>query len=187
MKIKSHVLRMVEQKENSSLSSQPLWNHHTSLGLDYLLLDLCGIREKLHGSQCCLGFFFLCSQIQFYLIHYPKETYKFNKNRAKQCLQTSFPTKPPNPSYIKILALPPFPTSLQMQDHLFLLPKSSLVRIHLLFLGACPSAFSIQNVWMGLLPPYALPSRKGHVTMARPIRVLTPSRPCHPSPQNSFK
>lgn len=40
---------MVEQKEKSSLSSQVI--QPSSPGLDYLLVDLCYMTEKLYGSH----------------------------------------------------------------------------------------------------------------------------------------
>lgn len=56
MKLKNHVLRIVEQNAKSSLSSQQPWNDHTSPGLNYLLLGFHEVRNKTCGSQWCLGF-----------------------------------------------------------------------------------------------------------------------------------
>lgn len=111
MKLKNHVLRMVEQNEKSSLSSQKPWNDHTRPGLDCSLLGLREVGKNL-WSQCCLGFLLHDAESSSVtLSHVNMQTQQrwtacYADTVSGKCLQTPFPTKPPNPSYLKMLVLP---------------------------------------------------------------------------------
>ena len=88
-------------------------NHEViTLALDYLLLGLCEVRKKTCGSQCCLGFLLHDAKSSSVTLPHvniqtqQKWTACCADTVSGKCLQTPFPTKPPNPSYLKMLVLP---------------------------------------------------------------------------------
>lgn len=174
MKIRRHVLRMVEERGKGSLSSQRPPDPHTSPRLHYLLLGACQAREK--PAEVTVVWVFFSNQTHLiHLLHEPKETHKFNKNgvHATQTQPQDEASEPAShqtrqTSPIKILEAPLSPTARQ---HLLSYQNPSY------FWGPAPLPFSIQCVWMThTAPPQPLPGMSK--SLPRPLRVLTtPSVP----------